>query len=146
MHLTSRAALLTAVLAGAGFYALVPSFAQQATPEPAPAAAADSNTVTIAEPDCPFFGVERERFLLRNRKIASGAGNATRQFYARGGNAAPTPRSGSFDLSKSGRGGVIDGPVWAALQAAGITPAQQTTDYEFVRRYQPGRDRAYSFG
>src|SRR6516225_2826865 len=103
MHLTSRAALLTAALAGAGLYTLVPSFAQQATPEPA--GAADSNTTTIAEPDCPFFGVERERFMLRNRKTASGAGKATRQFYARGGNAAQTPRSVSFDLSKAGRGG-----------------------------------------
>jgi hypothetical protein len=150
MHLKSRTALLTAALTGAGFYALVPSFAQQATPEPV--TTADSNAATMAEPDCPFFGVERERFLPRSRKIASGAGNATRQFYAGGGNRAPQPRVESFDLSKSGRGGVIDGPVWAALQAAGITPAQQTTDYEFVRRVSldvtgriPSADRVAQF-
>jgi len=32
------------------------------------------------------------------------------------------------------RGGVVDGPIWDALQAANIAPARQTTDYEFIRR------------
>ena len=142
MGIKNGIAVLTAALAGLGVYALVPvAVAQQASQDgnelrvrPVELAEPDSDVAPIAETDCPFFGDQRERFLQRTRNVESGVARMTRQFYSKGGNRGWGARALAFDGAKSGKGGVVDGPIWAALQTANISPARQTTDYEFARR------------
>ena len=141
MGIKKRSVFLAACAAGVGFYALVPSWAQQSSPtgpDPmlrmTPIVEADTEEVSIAETDCPFFGPERENFLPRSRNVESGGGRITRQFYSRGGNRGFEARLQAFSGAVKGNGGIVDTPIWQALQAAHITPARQTNDYEFIRR------------
>ena len=93
MGIKKRSVFLAACAAGVGFYALIPSWAQQLPPaDPdqllriTPIVEADTEEARIAETDCPFFGPDRENLLPRSRNVESGVGRITRQFYSRGGN------------------------------------------------------------
>jgi hypothetical protein len=89
----------------------------------------------VAHPECSFFGAGRERFLPRiNNRSESQPGRLTRQFMAAANHAVATRRDKPFDDAGSGSGNLIDRYIYADLQANNITPADKTTDYEFVRR------------
>ena len=168
MGMKKRSTLLSAAAAAVGLCIMVPTWAQQSVaPQAVPAdpeaqlrvipivepiVEADTEEARIAETDCPFFGPERENFLPRSRNVESGVGRITRQFYARGGNRGFSAHAQAFSGAAAGRGGIVDGPIWDALQAAGIKPARQTDDYEFIRRVTldltgriPGADRVAQF-
>jgi hypothetical protein len=112
--------------------------------------------ITYAEPDCPFFGPDRERFYSDAFRRQSGMGperrlSATTEAvggllgYDRGG-----IRTHNFDQAHAP--GSIDFYIFGDFQTNGIQPAPQTTDWEFVRRVTldltgriPTADRVIAF-
>ena len=88
----------------------------------------------VSDPQCSYFGSERERFIPHNLKNGFAAGDLTRQFQAKV-SAVRNPRPGrTTPFADGGKSNLIDQYIWADLQANGITPAQKTNDWEFIRR------------
>ena len=94
--------------------------------------------IKYAEPDCPFFGPDRERFYTDALRRQSGMAPARRLSattdavsamlnYVPGG-------SRTYDFDQTHAAGSIDSYIFADFQTNGIQPAPQTTDWEFVRR------------
>ena len=108
------------------------------------------------DPDCPFFGPQRERFYTDAFRRTAGVAPAPRlsettQAVMQAVGAAPGG-SRTYDFSQQHKAGSIDSYIYADFQANGITPAPRTTDWEFVRRVTldltgriPAPDRVLSF-
>jgi hypothetical protein len=95
-------------------------------------AAQDGLNQGALNPECPYFGPERERFAPHNASSGFEAGRVTRQFQA----AAVRPHPGRSRpfTSVASRTNLIDYNIQVALAAANVTPAEKTNDYEFIRR------------
>jgi hypothetical protein len=109
-----------------------------------------------SDPDCPFFGPQRERFYTdayrrKNAIPASHRLSSTTQAvtaalgYIPGG-------SRTYNYDQTHAAGSIDSYIFADFQANQITPADKTTDWEFIRRVTldltgriPTSDRVLSF-
>lgn len=119
-----------AAVAALGIYGVVPTRAQQAEQ---PAAEADD--AFPSDSDCPLFGPNREHFQLRNHALGYSSGRLTEQFSAVAKPAAQN-RATSFAVANAAGSNVnlIDQYIFAALKANNVTPANLTTDYEFIRR------------
>ena len=94
----------------------------------------------VQHAECAFFGPKREQYMqlilgnkARGGRGESPAGALTRQVTAKLGDFMPGG-SRSHDGSVSTTGDTIDAYVMAQLQTLGITPAESTNDYEFIRR------------
>jgi len=123
---------IAASIAAFGLYGLTPSQAQ----EPARGQASPSQFVADNQ-ECTYFGPDRERFNPRPRTEGSAAGRLTQQFRASVGATADTAgRTRPFTAAQAGSTStnLIDKYIFAALQANGVTPANKTDDYEFIRR------------
>ena len=108
------------------------------------------------DPDCPFFGPQRERFYTDAFRRTAGVAPARRlsettQSVMQAVGVAPGG-SRTYDFSQQHKAGSIDSYIYADFQANGITPAPRTTDWEFVRRVTldltgriPAPDRVLSF-
>ncbi|MGD0776333.1 MAG: DUF1549 domain-containing protein [Candidatus Solibacter sp.] len=112
--------------------------------------------IAYAEPDCPFFGPDRERFftdaLRRNsgmpavRRLSATTDAVSQALgYVPGG-------SRTYNFDQTHAAGSIDSYIFGDFQTNGITPAPQTTDWEFVRRITldltgriPTADRVLTF-
>ena len=112
--------------------------------------------IKYAEPDCPFFGPDRERFYTDALRRQSGMApvrrlSATTEAvgkmlgYVPGG-------SRTYNFDQAHTAGSIDSYIFGDFQTNGITPAPKTTDWEFVRRITldltgriPAADRVLSF-
>ncbi len=88
----------------------------------------------VSDSQCTYFGADRERFQPRIRGTESPGGRLTRQFIAASPTAGKAIRKNSFEAAKSGKGSLIDQYIYADLQKNNITPADLTTDHEFIRR------------
>jgi hypothetical protein len=149
------AAGAVALLGGAGYFA---TRAQDPPPngdsEEVQLVAADRPELPVSDPNCTFFGPERERFLKSRRPFAraqlthevaaqlpsadavmtgfQAAAAITAEAYALpsppGGSRTDTLQRASFSNN------TIDKYIFEAIAAAGVTPAPPTTDFEFVRR------------
>jgi hypothetical protein len=102
-----------------------------------------SEPAKVAEPDCPFFGPQRERYLndalRRSGAIRSGGMRNGSQLssmtaavskllgYVPGG-------SRTYTFDQAHQAGTIDSYIGADFQAHGIKAAPKTTDWEFIRR------------
>ena len=87
---------------------------------------------TVPEPECTFFGANHDRFV---KALASGGGQhrlsaLTEKVVA----ALPPISSAAAKPADASSGNNIDTYIFAAIKAAGVTPAPSTTDYEFIRR------------
>jgi hypothetical protein len=127
-----RRSVFVVCLLGVGFLL---SRAQDA----APGAERRLVVAPAADPDCPFFGQERERFLSA-AKIARRQGDLTASVVARlspgdvlGNMPSPPGGSRTATLAQSSDN-TIDKFIFPALSQAGVSPAPPTTDYEFIRR------------
>jgi hypothetical protein len=94
--------------------------------------------ITYAEPDCPFFGPDRERFYTDALRRHSGMApvrrlSATTDAVGRMLGYVPGG-SRTYDFNQAHTAGSIDSYIFADFQANGIQPAPKTTDWEFVRR------------
>jgi hypothetical protein len=112
--------------------------------------------IAYAEPDCPFFGPDRERFftdaLRRNsgmpavRRLSATTDAVSQALgYVPGG-------SRTYNFDQTHAAGSIDSYTFGDFQTNGITPAPQTTDWEFIRRITldltgriPTADRVLTF-
>ena len=94
--------------------------------------------IKYAEPDCPFFGPDRERFYTDALRRQSGMAPVRRLSattdavstmlgYVPGGNR-------THDFNQTHGAGSIDAYIFADFRTNGIQPAPKTTDWEFVRR------------
>ena len=92
--------------------------------------------ITYAEPDCPFFGPDRERFYtdalrrqsgmaLTRRLSATTDAVSTMLGYVPGG-------SRTYDFNQTHAAGSIDSYTFADFQTNGIQPAPKTTDRKSV--------------
>jgi len=108
------------------------------------------------DPDCPFFGPQRERFYTDAYRRVSGIAPARRlgettQSVMQSLGFVPGG-SRTYDFGQQHSAGSIDSFIYADFQANGITPAPRTTDWEFIRRVTldltgriPTPDRVLSF-
>jgi hypothetical protein len=132
--------------------------------EPAPEFS-DSPALTVAHPECTFFGAERERFVPRDLRQRSRLSEMTAMVTASLGTAAgvstpasmPSAPGGSRTFTQTRSSATsstnpIDVFIWQAFQSQGVTPAAKTNDYEFIRRVTldltgriPTADRVTSF-
>ncbi|HTB15446.1 MAG TPA: DUF1553 domain-containing protein [Bryobacteraceae bacterium] len=93
--------------------------------------------------DCLMFGAQRERYAnqalksLRLGQLTSQVSATRAASMGAGATAASMPsapggsRTSSTDTTSTN---LIDGYIFPALKAQGVTPARMTNDYEFVRR------------
>lgn len=91
---------------------------------------AQEATDFIAHPECIYFGANRDHFSpLKGRRPAATA--LTNRVTAMLPRVAGAVRPVSLDGAPAG---TIDSFIFGAMDAAGVTPAPVTTDYEFIRR------------
>jgi hypothetical protein len=129
------APIVAGALIGGAIYVTTPKVkAADAVPE------GEQAMLPVEHAECAFFGPKREQYMqlilgnkARGGRGESAAGALTRQVTARLGNYMPGG-SRSHDGSVSTTGDTIDAYVFAQLQTLGITPAESTNDYEFIRR------------
>ncbi len=102
----------------------------------------------VAHAECTFFGPQRERFLPHDRsgrlsemtaQVTGMLGtNSEIAHVASAGSSMPSAPGGSRTFgtgtSATSSTNLIDVFIWQAFQANGVTPAKQTTDWEFIRR------------
>ena len=120
----------------------------------------------IAHPECIAFGPQRERFLgaqdARQRfrlsrttgEVTAMLGTASASGDPASAIAIPSVPGGSrtFTGSQAASDNFIDTFIFQALKAQGVTPADKTNDFEFIRRVTldltgriPTADRVLSF-
>ena len=99
----------------------------------------EQQMLPVEHAECAFFGPKREHYMqaflnkARGGRGESPLGLLTRQVTGRLPEFMPGG-SRSHDGSVSTTGDTIDAYVMAQLQTLGITPAESTNDYEFIRR------------
>src|ERR1019366_7599314 len=99
----------------------------------------EQQMLPVEHAECAFFGPKREHYMqaflnkARGGRGESPLGLLTRQVTGRLPQFMPGG-SRSHDGSVSTTGDTIDAYVMAQLQTLGITPAESTNDYEFIRR------------
>ena len=110
----------------------------------------------FAEPDCPFFGADRERYFTDALRRKSGMApvrrlSATTNAVGKMLGFVPGG-SRTYNFDQAHAAGSIDSYIFADFQANGINPAPKTTDWEFIRRVTldltgriPAPDRVLSF-
>ncbi len=92
----------------------------------------------VPHPECVLFGPKYNQLVansIRPQGLMShrqAVGALTRQVAERLAYVPPDSRTYTFD--QPAEPGTIDFYIFGALQAAGVTPAPPTTDYEFIRR------------
>lgn len=94
-----------------------------------------SSELSISHPECSYFGNQRDKFAAaalgatnRNHPLSTTTQQVTRLLPNRSGKRLAT------DVNQSYPADSIDGYIWADFKANGITPAEKTTDWEFIRR------------
>jgi uncharacterized protein DUF1553/uncharacterized protein DUF1549 len=96
---------------------------------------------TTDHSDCLLFGAQRERYAnqalksLRLGQLTSQVASARAASMGATTDSMPSAPGGSRTSSSDTTStNLIDGYIFTALKAQGVTPARMTTDYEFVRR------------
>ncbi len=96
---------------------------------------------TTDHSDCLMFGAQRDRYAnqaLKSTRLGELTAHVSATRAAAMGVAAasmPSAPGGSRTASADGTSpNLIDGFIFSALKAQGVTPARMTNDYEFVRR------------
>src|ERR1017187_7387376 len=95
--------------------------------------------VTVADPNCNFFGADHEKYAYTGLNAALSPARHARSLSVTTRAvstmmAGPPPGSATSTFGATHKGGSIDSYLQADWQAAGITPAPMTTDWEFIRR------------
>jgi hypothetical protein len=97
---------------------------------------------TTDHSDCPMFGPQRERYAnqaLKSLKLGQLTSQVSSTRTASMGSATaaamPSAPGGSHTSTlDTSSANLIDGYIFQALKAQGVTPARMTNDYEFIRR------------
>jgi hypothetical protein len=119
--------IFAAGVAAAAIIAVIPSQAQEIENTPA------AGLVPHAE--CTYFGPDRERFTPHQLSGGSVSGHLTAQFQAAiAGHSPRTTRARPYLNLREVESNLIDSDINADFLANNVTPADKTTDYEFIRR------------
>jgi hypothetical protein len=93
---------------------------------------------TVAHPECALFGPRYDQYTA---KAIGGSGTTPHQAEVSRLTSVVTallpkvpPGSRTYTYQQQAQGGSIDSHIFGALSAAGVAPAPQTTDLEFIRR------------
>src|SRR5271165_142702 len=110
--------------------ALTPFVAMAQDPPPEPV----DQKYLVEHADCAMFGPQRDSFMSAAKpdfRLSALTNRVMRYVPAAPSNHAArvTPKDDSSNPQ-----GLIDGYLFQAMQNAGVTPADPTTDYEFIRR------------
>ena len=122
----------------------------------------ESEPAKVTEPDCPYFGPQRERFVpdaLRRSGAIQNGGSIRTAHQLTGMTAAVNKLLGyvpggsrTYTFDQAHQAGSIDSYIGADFQAHGIKAAPKTTDWEFIRRVSldltgriPAADRVLAF-
>lgn len=98
-------------------------------------APASDGQLPVEHAECAFFGAGSERFQPRTPGAESPRGLLTREFSAMSAVAEDHgTHERPFARAAAGSANLIDQYIYADLQSNGITPANKTSDYEFIRR------------
>ena len=123
------------------YFLLVCGFSGMLTAQSDPNAVPSSESgqqIKYAEPDCPFFGPDRERFYTDALRRQSGMApvrrlSATTDAVSQALGFVPGG-SRTYNFDQAHIAGSIDSYIFGDFHANGITPAPKTSDWEFVRR------------
>jgi hypothetical protein len=145
-------ARMKVLLAGAGILlaaGLMVSRAQErsAAPADAPRTTEEANSLPVSDPNCSYFGPEREAYrnpggaLVRAAALTKLVGAQLPPISLARADAAPAsttlpsvPGGSRTGTTLNAPENTIDKYIFPALATAGVAPAPPTTDYEFVRR------------
>jgi hypothetical protein len=98
--------------------------------------AEDNDQLSVVHAECSFFGKQRNQFAEQARRRYA-LSTLTEEVSRRLGS-SPTPSrmnhvaAAASDVTPSSN--LIDTYIFAALKDAGVTPADKTNDYNFIRR------------
>src|ERR1035437_3331947 len=123
-------------LAGGSVLVLSSVLMMRAQDSPKPT---DPEQMSVAHPECTFFGADRERFATTGLRAGRGPSQHARDLSMLTRSvsmmvAAPPPGSPPYPFGQTHQAGSIDSYLQADWKAQGITPAAKTTDWEFIRR------------
>ena len=100
--------------------------------------------LTIEHADCSYFGIDRDRFVpdeiaegrssRRFHQLASSTSQVTAMLGGGEAAAARLPDGRTGVVNRTQARDSIDSYIYADFKKHGITPAGQTTDWEFIRR------------
>ena len=82
--------------------------------------------------ECAFFGPQRERRAKEIREQFARSTLTEQVTRTRGIKGTASHRAANYDAADSGN--LIDKHIYTTLRDAGVTPAERTDDYEFIRR------------
>lgn len=96
--------------------------------------------IPVEHPDCTYFGPKHERFAAGARN--GGSMHPGRGQYSLSALTEQVAQAVTFipggsrtdGFEKTHQSGSIDNYLYADMQAAGVKPADKTTDFEFIRR------------
>ncbi len=105
----------------------------------------EAQEMSVAHPECTYFGPQRDHFLPRDAKqkfalsdlttrVTSMLGTANQSGAQPMASMPSAPGGSRTGSSPSGTANLIDYYIWQAFKANGVTPAAPTNDYEFIRR------------
>ncbi len=97
--------------------------------------ASDEQQLTVDHSNCLFFGAERDRIAARERNkfaLSKMTADVSSQLTPLGVSAKATRKDATAADSTSKN--LIDKYIFTALKDANVTPADKTTDWEFIRR------------
>ena len=97
---------------------------------------------TTDHSDCLMFGAQRERYAnqaLKSHRLGQltaqvSSMRAASMSSATAASMPSAPGGSRTSTTDSASANLIDGYIFSALKAQGVTPARMTNDYEFVRR------------
>jgi len=96
--------------------------------------ASNEPQLTVDHSNCLFFGAERERIAKRERSKFA-LSKLTDQVTSQLTPLSASAKSGRLEAAaESTSKNLIDTYIFAALKDANVTPADKTTDWEFIRR------------
>ena len=114
----------------------------------------------VPHPECVFFQNKHDAYVAAGQKARTGSASAAQSFVYSDLTAQVAAQLPSFipgdsrtgTLQSIGQQGVVDRYLFQAMADAGVTPADPTNDYEFIRRATldltgriPTPDRVLSF-
>ena len=93
----------------------------------------------VEHPECTFFSGEPERFMDRTVRVRLMGGRGNYRLSTLTADVTRMlsyvpPDSPTYSFDQTQQTGSIDSYIFGALKANNITPAPQTTDWEFIRR------------
>jgi len=145
-HTRAVAASAAGVLLAAGFMVSRAQDTRSGAPASGPVSAQEAAGLPVSDPNCTFFGKDRDSYMNPGAAMALAAADTMRvgaqlppislapAAMAAAATIPSVPGDSRTGTTLDAPENTIDKFIFPALAAAGVAPAPPTTDYEFVRR------------